>query len=518
MYDIPIESIVEEFEKVAGVKKDVALGALMAATGGLVLASPRAQNQLVGLRRVFHGTNPTNIDAIRESGLLSSKGGTGAAQVHHETIGTKVEGAKDYRESSKRLVHVTPVKGVARGYAAFHIAPLGESGKQRSRAMSLATVLPGLGEKGVITADIPREVYNKFEKDPDSSLVTIPTPALRGHVDVESKYIKGSKGYNRLKLLKDQAKDIKRYAVEDPKGFMLGVGTMAAGTALAALGGKKVLKGISKIGAVVDLNDQASMKKFKSFAKRKDVYGHRTPHAESVLDGGKIISAMEALRRGKIKSVEIGRGVGNRKSLDLSNKLSKDHLNKLQNALLVSPGKVDDDALTDVAVDAGVEYHQMMGEFLKRRHGAVKRHLGELGDGAEKFRRKHLSIPKLGPNIFVTKGGVMNEPRYGDVSMLVMSRSAKKSPFANVLTNEHIIEARKPMDPRSINVRSGFVIAPSKRVDELNKKYPDYQFVREEQIPDSMKKDIYLPTRSAREITTRVLPALFKGELRLTNW
>jgi len=279
-----------------------------------------------------------------------------------------------------------------------------------------------------------------------------------------------------------------------------------------------LITALEKQGAVVDLNDPSSLKKFKQFAKRQDVYGHRTPHAESVLEGGQIISAMEALKKGKIKSVETGRGVGGRKEISTAPSLSKDQLNKLQNALLVSSSsEVDEDAAADVAVESQMDYHQMMGEFLKRRHGAVKKHLGQLGDDGEKFRRKHLSIPKLGPNIFITKGGVMDEPRYGDVSMLVRSRTAKQSPFANVLTNEHIVEPRRPMEPRSINVRSGFVIAPKDRVKALNKEFPDFQYVQEEQIPDELRKDIFVPTRSAREVATRILPKILKGELRFKN-
>lgn len=292
-----------------------------------------------------------------------------------------------------------------------------------------------------------------------------------------------------------------------------------------ALGGGEVIRlqrqphpdliaALEKQGAVVDLNDPASLKKFESFAKRKDVYGHRTPHAESVLEGGHIISAMEALRRGKIKSVETGVGVGARKEIGTNNLLSGQQLDKLENAFFGT--KVDDDAATGVAVDAGVDYNQMMSEFIRRRHGSIKRHLGQM-DNAESFRRKHLSIPKLGPNIFVTKGGVMDEPRYGDVSMLVRTRSVVQSPFANVLTNEHIVEPKRPMEPRRINVSSGFVIAKGARVDALNKQFPNFQYVKEEQIPDELRKDIFKPTRSVSEVATRIIPKILSGELRLRN-
>lgn len=279
-----------------------------------------------------------------------------------------------------------------------------------------------------------------------------------------------------------------------------------------------LLAGFSKQAAVIDLNDPESLRKFQQFAKRKDVYGHRTPHAESVLEGGKIISALEALRRGKIKSVETGISVGSRREISTAPRLSTGQLNQLQGALLVnSSSEVDDDAVASVAVDAQMDYGSMMGEFLKRRGGVIKRHLNQMGDTSESFRRKHLSIPKLGPNIFVTKSGVMDEPRYGDVSMLVRSRTARQSPFANILTNEYIIEPRKPLEPRSINVRSGFVIAPRSRVKALNEKFPEFQYVQEEQIPSELKKNIFIPTRSVSEIVTRVVPKIFSGELRFKN-
>lgn len=510
------DSTVEEFAKLAGVNKDVALGALMATTGGLVLLSPRAQNQLVGLKRVFHGANPANIDAIRESGLLSQKGGTGASEVHSKTFSR--EDTKDYRETSKGLVHVTPVKGVARGYAAFHVAPFGESAKQRSRAMFTGTLVPGVGEKGVITADLPRELYDRFEKDTDSSIMGIPTPALKGAIDVDPEYIKGSKKYNRLKLLKDQAKDIKSYAADDPKGFMLGLGAMAAGAGLTALGGKKIIKNLSKVGSIVDLSNQPNRTKFEQFSKRKDVYGHRTPHAESVLSSGKLISALEALQKGKIKSVELGKGVGSRKEVSTKAELGKDQLDKLQDALLVNKkSDVDKRVVSSIATENKMDKNQVMAEFLRRRRREVKHHLNQLGNKAEDFRQEHLSIPKLGPNIFVTKGGIMNEPSYGDVSMLVRTQSAEESPFANTLTNEHIIAPRKAMEYRNVNVQSGYVIAPKNKIKGLNKKFPKYKFVEEEQIPNDLKKELYVPTRSASELTRRVIPKFLKGELRLVN-
>jgi len=274
---------------------------------------------------------------------------------------------------------------------------------------------------------------------------------------------------------------------------------------------------LQKSAEVMDLTKPEDFTKFQKFVSRQDIYGHRTPHAEAVLGSGKIISALEALQKGKIKSVETGRGVGARKDISIDNKLTSTQIQGLKDALLVpTTTKVDSDKAADIASEAGMEYNEMMAEFLRRKKGDIKKHLGTVSD-PEEFRRSHLSIPKLGPNIFVTKGGLMDEPKYGDVGLLIRSRTAKPSPFANTLTDEHIIEQRKPGDPRSVSVRSSLVIAPQAKVRTLSRKFPGYKFVKEEQIPDELRKVLYKPTRSPKEIATRIIPKLLSGELRLQH-
>lgn len=295
-----------------------------------------------------------------------------------------------------------------------------------------------------------------------------------------------------------------------------------------ALGGGEVIRlkreahpdlvaDLQKAAAVLNLKKEDDLNKFQKFVQRDDVYGHRTPHAESVLGSGKIMSAMEALQKGKVKSVETGWGVGARKDISTDNKLSNTQIKGLEEALLApQSSKVDYDKASDISMEADLDYNEMMAEFLRRKKSAVKKHLGTV-DNPEQFRRDHLSLPKLGPNIFVTKGGIMDEPKYGDVSLLVRSRTATQSPFANTLTDEHIIEPKKPGDPRSLNVRSGFVIAPTKKIQQLSRKYPGFKYVKEEQIPDEIKKTLYKPTRSAKEVVTRLVPKFLSGELRLQN-
>lgn len=278
-----------------------------------------------------------------------------------------------------------------------------------------------------------------------------------------------------------------------------------------------LIAALDKTSAVLDLNNPDDLKKFRQFAEHKNLYGHRTPHAESVLESGKIISALEALQKGKVKTVETGRGVGSRKNVSTEDHLSNQQLRELQDALLApTSAQVNRQKAEGIAVGADMHYNEMMAEFLRRRKGAVKKHLGTIKE-PEEYRQENLSIPKLGPNIFVTKGGVMNEPKYGDVSLLIKSRTAEKSPFANTLTDEHIVAPKKPGDMRSINVRSSMVIAPASKINILSKKFPDYRYVKEEQIPDEIRKAIYKPTRSASEVTKRIIPKILSGELRFQN-
>jgi len=276
------------------------------------------------------------------------------------------------------------------------------------------------------------------------------------------------------------------------------------------LGRKSAPLELAKVGRVLNVQSPEGLKELKRFAGRKDVYGHRTHHAGAVLSSGRLIPATEALRRGKLRSYEAGVGGGTHKKVTHENQLSRDQLNRMSSALLRP--EVDDDDATDVAAEAGVQYDDAMREFLRRRHSQVKRFL-KTEDDPEKFRRRHLSVSKLSPHVFVTKGGIARAPQYGDTQLLVRSLRARPSPFMNLLRGEHIVDPLRPMETRSINVKSGIVIAPESKVRELEAKHPKYRYVVEEHIPEDVKKNLYMSSHSVGEIGRRWLPAALSGRL-----
>lgn len=248
------------------------------------------------------------------------------------------------------------------------------------------------------------------------------------------------------------------------------------------------------------------------FVKKPDVFGHRTRHADSVLEQGKVISALEALRLGRLKSFEAGSGTGTHKAIEKDDKLSETQLDQFQSALLRS--NPDTTTARGIVEEAGAKYDDAMKELLGKKYSTIKAFLKKVKK-PEEFREHHLSVSKLSPHIFVTKGGVLDEPEYGDVSILARSKHAKPSQFANMITHEYTIDPVRPMEPRSMSVKSGIVIAARTKVKQLKKKYPGYKYVAEEDIPEKDRKEVMLPTHSDDEIQKRVLPAMARGTLKM---
>jgi len=281
------------------------------------------------------------------------------------------------------------------------------------------------------------------------------------------------------------------------------------------LGRKPAPPELAKVGEVIPVNTPEGAQQLEQFAKRRDVYGHRTHHADVILDKGKIMSATSALKQGQLKSFEAGFG-GGHKEVTHGDVMTKDQLDRLQAAVLQQ--NPNEDAVGAVIDESGygANYHGAMQEFIRRRKTPIKQFLqsGAVED-PDKFRRRHLSVPKMSPHVFVTKNGVLDAPQYGDVSMLVRTHRAKPSPFTNLISREHVVTPLRPMEERKVNVKSGIIIAKRERVEELNKKHPNYRYVVEEDIPEGVRDQVFLPTRSVGEIGRRWLPAILRGEAKL---
>lgn len=268
-----------------------------------------------------------------------------------------------------------------------------------------------------------------------------------------------------------------------------------------------------KTATIVDLSNKEELNKFKRFADYKDTVGHRTHNIEGVLESGGVISALEALKRGKLKSFEAGRSVGTHKAVDYQG-LSKSQLADISSKVLKeSP---DTSVFRDVAKETGRAPDEVKADFLRQEYGRVKKYVSGLGD-PETFRRKHLSLPKLGPQIFVTKGGVIDTPEYGDSALLARSRKVEKSPYVNIISKEHVLGQRRAFEPRKLNIGSGYLIVPKKKIQALDEKHPDRKFVAVEDIPEDVKKHVYVKKHDFLEIPKRWIPQAFAGNIDLSR-
>ena len=282
----------------------------------------------------------------------------------------------------------------------------------------------------------------------------------------------------------------------------------------AALGGgyrldRKEVEALKKLGTVVNLDDEKQLDKFRRFTGYKDMYGHRTHNLDSVLEGKGLMSALEALKRGKLRSFEAGSSVGTHAKVQY-NDLNKAQLKKIEGAMF--SGTPDASVFEDVAATTGRSEDAVKADFLRQDFGKIKGFLKEQDD-PEEFRKDHFSISKLGPNIFVTKGGILDEDSYGDSAILARSRTAKKSPFMNLLTDEFIVPGKDVFEPRKLRIGSGYVLAPKAKIKALDEAHPHVKFVAREDIPDDINDKLYKPTHSAKEVWQRWVPSIFSGEL-----
>lgn len=198
---------------------DLLVPGAVALGGAGVAASPHTRGAILGYKRVYHGTDEDAARVIREQGLRTSKGGSGAAAVH---------GGRDFVEHSTGRVHVAPSKTTAKAFAQF-------TGQ-------------GKGRKGeVLKADLPLGLYEKFEADPDMfGQADLPESvkkhfAVRSTSDVPSEFIHGGKGFSRIGRLKSLARGMPGYIKQHPRRFAGGLAAAGLGTTAAVLGGREVL-------------------------------------------------------------------------------------------------------------------------------------------------------------------------------------------------------------------------------------------------------------------------------------
>jgi len=280
----------------------------------------------------------------------------------------------------------------------------------------------------------------------------------------------------------------------------------------AALGGIRLNRSQfqpEKTAEIIDLNDPAQLETFRQFANRKDIYGHRTHNLDAVLESGHLSSAIDALHSGKLKSYEAGSEQGTHAPMPYTD-LSPEHLALLEKAILTPTPNTS--AYDEIAKATTTTPDVVKANFIRQRYGKIKGFTQAQPD-PEGFRLSNLAIPKLSPNIFVTQGGVMDTPSYGDAALLFKSHSAKPSPYMNLVTDERVIGPKSPFDPRRAPIGHGYTLLPQAQIGNYEKKFPTMKYVAQESLPEDLRSQLFKPVHSVKETWERWLPAAMSGDL-----
>jgi hypothetical protein len=266
-----------------------------------------------------------------------------------------------------------------------------------------------------------------------------------------------------------------------------------------------------KTAAILDLSDPEEQKKFLAYLERDDVYGHRSQHVDSLLEEQRLYSALEALKRGKLKSYEQGASVGTHENI-VPARLSDSDIKLLEMELLKETPNTD--IVSSMADKYKIDENTVKREFLKSRYPQIRRWLTQQKE-PEQVRKEILSVPKLSPNIFATKGGLLDEPAYGNYGLLFQSRTAVPSPYLNLINREHIIPQRGTLTPRSIKLQRNYMVVPRDELRKLNRKNPNLRYIAAEDLPENVKERLLMPTRSLGEIPNRIIPNILSGNLNV---
>jgi hypothetical protein len=209
---------------------------------------------------------------------------------------------------------------------------------------------------------------------------------------------------------------------------------------------------VPKTAAIANLQDPEELRALREFVNAPDMYGHTTHNIESVLDRGALISALQALREGKLKSYERGSEQGSHTEVPYSD-LSPEHLQHLEQSILTRAPDVN--AYGRIADATGKSVDEIKMDFIRQNYDKIHDFVNAQPD-PETFRQAYLSVPKLGPSIFVNKGGIMDTDAYGDTSVLFRTPHAVPSPHMNLVPDEHIIPQINPFESREVPLQGSY--------------------------------------------------------------
>lgn len=262
-----------------------------------------------------------------------------------------------------------------------------------------------------------------------------------------------------------------------------------------------------KVARVLDPSIAEDRAYLESYLNAPNLHGHRTPHVDTVLETGRVMSGLDALRRGHLKDYESGFLPGFRDTFRVPT-LSPAHLDALQRATLRDTP--DAAALTALEAETGVSRNELRGALIRDRHREVSKFLAGREDDAA-WHAKHLRIPKLSPNVFLTRGGLVDDKGYGDVGFLFRTDAPQTSPYLTLIENEAVLGPKKGLRMRSLPTKRALVVAPKERLEALSAAHPDHTFVDEAHLPEDRRLGAMAPG----ELTRRVLPQALDGTLQL---
>lgn len=268
---------------------------------------------------------------------------------------------------------------------------------------------------------------------------------------------------------------------------------------------------LAKLARILNMENRDDAEYLHSFLADPTLHGHRTTNAEGVLSSGRIMSGLQALSEGRLKDYEHGYLPGLRSQFHVP-ELADNQLQHLERATLQATP--DADALSGLGAATGASQAELRGALIRHRLPQVNAFLRTMDpQAAEDWRMQHLRIPKLSPHVFMTQGGLIDDQGYGDTGFLVHTPKAERSPYMTLVNQEAIVAPHHGLEMRSVDARKGLVTAAPERLQELEKRHPEYTYVSEQALPRERR----LNAISTQEIGRRILPNAVQGKLKLTQ-
>lgn len=266
-----------------------------------------------------------------------------------------------------------------------------------------------------------------------------------------------------------------------------------------------------KTARILNMEDKRDLRRLNKLVSQRNLYGHSSHNPDDIIKDGRIISALRALKEDKLKSYESGTHLGTHSAPEKLPPLSKEHTATLDAALLVD--RPNQKEVSAVAEELGYSVDKLRQAYLTQNFDKVDTFLKRTKKD-DAFRSQHFGVAKLGPNIFLTKGGIMDTDAYGDTGFLLTTDKAVRSPFSNILTGESIVPPTRGLQAPALSLRGGVVLAPGEKIKAFEEANPTLTYVDRDKVPRHIKAKILKPPRSMWELPKRVWPTAIQGKLR----